>query len=320
MRGRERPAPLDGLAELRAANPRLCVVSISPWGSPGPTRRRPATEFTLQAATGLIARRGTPERGPVGAGGRLGEYAAGAFAAVARARGWIARARDRGRPTRRRVDLRGDDRVRPRLPRPERPVRRRTCCRCTSTRRRSSPPPTAGSASRPSPSQQWEDFCLMIGRPEIGKDERFRWAQERSAHLAFFQQVIHAWTRAAQGRRDPRADRAAADSVGAGRQRRDAAEHRSLRASAACSSRTRTASYQPRAADRARRGRRAPIERAPKLGEHTHRVAPARGRAAAAAERAEREATPLAGLRIVDLTAFWAGPFATRRSRCSAPT
>src|SRR5262249_8733796 len=45
----------------RAANPRLCVVSITPWGTTGPYAGRPATEFTLQAATGFIARRGIPE-------------------------------------------------------------------------------------------------------------------------------------------------------------------------------------------------------------------------------------------------------------------
>src|SRR5262245_34083821 len=57
--------------ELLAANPRLCVVSITPWGTTGPYADRPATEYTLQAATGLIARRGTNDRGPTGAGGRL---------------------------------------------------------------------------------------------------------------------------------------------------------------------------------------------------------------------------------------------------------
>jgi len=43
-----------------AANPRVAVVSVSPWGSDGPWADRPATEFTVQAACGATARRGRP--------------------------------------------------------------------------------------------------------------------------------------------------------------------------------------------------------------------------------------------------------------------
>src|ERR1700732_4539375 len=45
-------------------NPRLVVVSISPWGADGPWADRPATEFTVQAACGATARRGLPDRPP----------------------------------------------------------------------------------------------------------------------------------------------------------------------------------------------------------------------------------------------------------------
>src|SRR5215470_10580894 len=68
---------------LRARNPRLSLVSISPFGCSGPWRARPATEFTLQAWCGSIAARGTPDRPPIAAGGRLGEWLGGAYAAVA---------------------------------------------------------------------------------------------------------------------------------------------------------------------------------------------------------------------------------------------
>ena len=43
------------LDALQARNPALSLVSISPWGSTGPWAERPATEFTLQAATGATA-------------------------------------------------------------------------------------------------------------------------------------------------------------------------------------------------------------------------------------------------------------------------
>jgi crotonobetainyl-CoA:carnitine CoA-transferase CaiB-like acyl-CoA transferase len=59
------------------------VVSISPFGLEGPWADRPATEFTLQAWCGSIASRGTPERPPLYAAGRLGEWVGGTWAAVA---------------------------------------------------------------------------------------------------------------------------------------------------------------------------------------------------------------------------------------------
>src|SRR5260370_34415927 len=44
--------------ELWRRNPRLVVVSITPFGSDGPWANRPATEFTLQAAAGSTGHRG----------------------------------------------------------------------------------------------------------------------------------------------------------------------------------------------------------------------------------------------------------------------
>ncbi len=44
--------------------------------------------------------------------------------------------------------------------------------------------------------QQWKDFCLLIGRPELGEDERYYEARVRMEHLAVIQRAMHAWTRA----------------------------------------------------------------------------------------------------------------------------
>ncbi|MBV8296159.1 MAG: CoA transferase, partial [Acidimicrobiia bacterium] len=63
-------------------NPSLVVVTITPFGCEGPWAGRPATEFTLQAACGSTATRGLPENPPLAAGGRLGEWLAGTYAAV----------------------------------------------------------------------------------------------------------------------------------------------------------------------------------------------------------------------------------------------
>jgi crotonobetainyl-CoA:carnitine CoA-transferase CaiB-like acyl-CoA transferase len=70
---------------LRRSHPHLTVTSITPFGLDGPWRDRPATEFTLQAWSGGIIGlgRGSPDRAPVFVGGQVGEYLAGAYASAA---------------------------------------------------------------------------------------------------------------------------------------------------------------------------------------------------------------------------------------------
>jgi crotonobetainyl-CoA:carnitine CoA-transferase CaiB-like acyl-CoA transferase len=63
-------------------NPSLVVVTITPFGCDGPWTGRPSTEFTLQAACGSIGQRGLPEQPPLSAGGRLGEWTSGTYAAL----------------------------------------------------------------------------------------------------------------------------------------------------------------------------------------------------------------------------------------------
>jgi crotonobetainyl-CoA:carnitine CoA-transferase CaiB-like acyl-CoA transferase len=71
------------VARLRAAHPSLVVLSVTPYGLTGPWADRKATEFTLQAESGSIGMRGLMGKEPFQAGGRIGEWAAGAFGAVA---------------------------------------------------------------------------------------------------------------------------------------------------------------------------------------------------------------------------------------------
>ena len=61
--------------------PRIIVVTISDFGWTGPWAERPATEFTLQAASGLTGFRGDPAGPPISIGGDLGEYQGGVWAA-----------------------------------------------------------------------------------------------------------------------------------------------------------------------------------------------------------------------------------------------
>ncbi|RMF18587.1 MAG: CoA transferase, partial [Deltaproteobacteria bacterium] len=192
------PGGLDarGLSfeELSARNPRLSIVSISPWGLTGPWAKRPATEFTLQAGTGATDHRGLPGRRPVSAGGRIGEWIAASFAAVGGLLACLsARRTGRGQHVDLSMfeamvlsmtyylDLGGQWRGVP-LPRgievPSiEPAKDGWVGFCTIT------------------GQQWKDFCLMIGHPEVGEDERYLDGMERTKDLAFMQEIIHGWTR-----------------------------------------------------------------------------------------------------------------------------
>jgi crotonobetainyl-CoA:carnitine CoA-transferase CaiB-like acyl-CoA transferase len=69
--------PQQVLAEF----PRAVVVTISDFGWTGPYAERAASEFTLQAWSGLTGFRGDPAGPPVAIGGDLGEYMGGVFAA-----------------------------------------------------------------------------------------------------------------------------------------------------------------------------------------------------------------------------------------------
>ncbi len=66
---------------IRTQHPHLVVLSITPFGRTGPYAGRVANEFTVQAESGSTQFRGRPEREPVAAGGRLAEFMGGAFAA-----------------------------------------------------------------------------------------------------------------------------------------------------------------------------------------------------------------------------------------------
>ncbi|OCB27106.1 CaiB/BaiF CoA-transferase family protein [Mycobacterium intracellulare] len=76
---------LDGITAHTAAS--AVVVAVTPFGTTGPYAENQvaANEFILQALCGSIAGRGWPDDEPVQAGGRLGEWLAGTFAAAAAA-------------------------------------------------------------------------------------------------------------------------------------------------------------------------------------------------------------------------------------------
>jgi crotonobetainyl-CoA:carnitine CoA-transferase CaiB-like acyl-CoA transferase len=296
--------------DFAAANPKLSVVSITPWGGDGPWADRPCTEFTLQAATGSVAYRGLRDRKPVAAGGRFGEWLTGVYAAVGGLSSWLgARLSGHGQHVDVSMfeamllsmtiyhDLNGQwlehDLARSvELPSIE-PAKDGWVGFCTIT------------------GQQWKDFCAMIGQPDVAKDDRYLDARMRMDHRAFMQEIIQAWTRErtvdeiveiASLMRIPVAP------VGTGRSlpQTDHLLERKVYSTSA------SGFLQPRPPYRLQTTRLRPVGVAPALDEHGDGVrAQTIPRRPHPPTQGPTHALPLEGLRVVDLTAFWAGPFAT---------
>lgn len=70
-------------AALRAALPGAVVTAITPFGLTGPWAGRPSSDLVLQALAGGPAIRGFPGHPPVSCGGQPSEWVAGTFAALA---------------------------------------------------------------------------------------------------------------------------------------------------------------------------------------------------------------------------------------------
>lgn len=292
---------------LQQAAPRLSLVSITPWGSTGPWRERPATEFTLQAAVGSVAFRGLPERGPVCAGGQIGEWAAGAYAAVG-ALAAVEGARRRGRGQH--VDVSMFEVVASSL----------TVLHDLAGQFFEGPLPQNLETPSIEPTkdgwvgitsytgQQWKDFCLLIGRPEISEDERFYEARERMDHLAFIREAMHAYTKQHTSEEIielASAMRIPAAPIGDGRSvlEMDHFRERGVFVENPAGFR------QPRRPYRLHGHEETGIAPAPRLGE-LGEESPWRG-ARSGGGAPDGAALPFEGLRVVDLTAFWAGPITT---------
>ncbi len=81
----------EAVVAARRTDPGLTVVAITPYGLTAPSRDRPATDLTLQADSGALAIRGRAGEEPVQMGGRTVEWLAGAYAAAAALAAWRAR-------------------------------------------------------------------------------------------------------------------------------------------------------------------------------------------------------------------------------------
>ncbi len=299
-----------GYEQLKDDSPALCWVSITGWGTQGPWLDRPYTEFTMQAATGSTGYRGLPGRMPVHAGGRLGEWVAGSFAAVGGMLAWLS-ARNTGSGQLVDVsmfeamllcmtiyhDLNGQWVDGPlergiELPSIE-PAKDGWVGLSTIT------------------GQQWKDFCSMIGKQEVGEDLKYFDGRARMKSFTYMQEIIHSWTRQRTVEEIVELAlllRIPVAPIGDGRSLPEM-DHFVERG---VYQRNPAGFLQPRRPYRLGDTPDRPLGLAPLFNEHAEQVRAECARAREAHEKADAgDPLPLAGLRVIDLSAFWAGPFVT---------
>lgn len=297
---------------LRARHPGLVLLSITPFGLTGPLAERAATDFTLQAECGSIGSRMRPGCEPFQAGGRITAWTGGCFAAVA-ALAALLRARATGHGEHVDLSLHASAAL----------VTNAYLDLMWSMLGR--PPVQGAFANLETPSieptrdgfvgfttysaQQLQDFLLLIGRPELRDGHEFDQVAQRLARLEEWESIVHAYTR----------EHTTDEII-------EQAQLLRIPVAPVCNGRTVLENEQARA-----RGvyvpdpsggflRPVPPYRidgrvppapqpAPALGEHGGRTSPH----TSARPRPEgSQRLPLAGMRIIDATNWWAGPIATQ--------
>ena len=179
---------LDDLLEIG-----LVVVSLSPFGRSGPLARRRASELTIQAESGCLATRGDKSGMPFQAGGHIIEWVTGSYAAVA---ALAALQREVGEH----IDvsmlevaaLTGTNFLsvshelagRPPIETPVRVIE--------VPEIHASSDGWVGFTTNSA--QQFQDFLVMIGRPDLLSDAELATAAGRQARLDEFRKLVHGWT------------------------------------------------------------------------------------------------------------------------------
>lgn len=263
------------------------VVHVTPFGLDGPLAGRVANEFTLQAWCGLMSACGTADSPPLPMGAGLGEWAAGATAALAA----LAARRAGGAE----VDVSALE------------VMAVCLNNYPSLYREFTGNVAALSRGGDWPSvvqckdgwvglcvftaQQWADFAAMTERPDLSEDARCTSMGARSRNREFVQAAIRPWL----------AQHTAAEIVELGGLFRVPVafigngesifemEHLDERGVFVDN---RAGFRQPRS----------PIHHHPRA---------AAGTVSATTAAATGKSRPLKGIRVIDFTAFWAGPYTT---------
>jgi crotonobetainyl-CoA:carnitine CoA-transferase CaiB-like acyl-CoA transferase len=297
-------------AALHERFPQLVVTAITPYGLEGPYADRPATELTLQAESGALSTRGRPDRAPVQMGGRTTEWVSGLYAAVATLAAH--RVVRRGGPGEL-IDLSIAE------------VANTTATTAAdlmdSLRGRPNPGAPARSFETPSiePTSdgyvgfntntrtQFDSFLLMIGRPDLIEDGYWASIAHRVVNWDEWNGIIHDFTpkhttaevvALAAELRIPVAP--VCDGPGVVEFEQGKARG-SIVDDPTCTFRV------PKRSWRIDGESAPPPLPSPRLGEHTGTIVPRAPKAPATQPRT----LPLHGVKVLDLTAWWAGPSAS---------
>jgi crotonobetainyl-CoA:carnitine CoA-transferase CaiB-like acyl-CoA transferase len=296
--------------ESRRRHPGLVVCSITPYGRTGPYAERPTTEFIVQAESGGLVGRGAPDGVPFQAGGRTSEWLSGTFASVA-ATAAALRAYRTGHGEH--IDFAIAE------------VMTIAANSYAELMRalRGNPPIVGATRTIETPSveptldgyvgfctnsrEQFNNFCLLIERPDL-VDGPFTSIVERQKHWKEWNDIVHAWTtrhttdvavRLASELRIPVAPVLNGETI------------------LGCDHFAARGVFVEDPTGRFRMPRRPwriddedppPPRPAPRLGEHTAAIESRPPRRPS--EPVGDARLPLDGIRVLDLTAWWAGPIA----------
>ncbi len=305
------PAHVFDALDLPTRFPGLVWLSITPFGRTGPFADRPTTEFIIQAESGGLVGRGGPSQIPIMAGGRISEWVSATFASVA-----VTAAALRAQRTgygehidysiAETMTIAGGNYAeyvyelwnRPAIATVHRtfetpsiePTLDGFVGFCTNSR------------------QQFDDFLLLIDRPDLLGDDHLARAPGRQERWGEWNDIVHEWT----------TKHTTAEAVAlASELRIPVAPVHSGVDITACEHFVARGIYvddptgtftMPRRAWRMNDTDPPAPKPSPRLGEHTGRIE-ARTPARPATRVGERR-LPLDGLRVLDLTAWWAGPVA----------
>ena len=297
-----------GIEVLQHLNPRLVVVRISNFGQHGPFRDRVATSLTMQAVSGWITAR-DPDRPPVQAGARIAEYVAGAYAALGALT--ALRIAPSGRVTE--VDVSVLEALLSTLPYPMLMAERMRALGLPSNTRQA---PMLGVVRAADgwvginclTGQHWLDVCAMLGLSEFG-DQQFAimmGGPERAEFFAAAQPWLSGRT-VAEIVELSQALRIPAAPVADGSTALKCPQY--LKREFFVDGGGGDWSFQrPRSPFRLSKTPAVPARPAPRLGDGSARGQRSRRRHA---DAVADPSLPFAGLKVSDLTTFWAGGYLT---------